>query len=409
MTSIQQISLAHQIMKGLVNKTPLEYNKRLSKKYSCDVYIKREDLQITRSFKVRGAINNITNKKSKNIVCASAGNHAQGFALACNLFKKKGTIFMPDSTPFQKQSRVSYFGKNNINIELIPGTFDNALDYATSFSNNSKNTEFVHPYDDIDTIHGQATISKEIYEHFKPDYIFAGVGGGGLISGISFHSKYTHMYSNIIGVEPEGCASMKLSIDNKRLSTVSNPDTFVDGAAVKTPGTLPYTIVSQYVDNIVTVSNGEICEEILKLYQEDGIIAEPAGVLSICGLDKIDPKDLYRKRVVCVLSGGNNDISRYPEIIEKALIHQNLRHYFIIEMTQNPGKLKKFIQHVLGKNDDIIRFEYIKKTNMQYGNILLGIQINDPSNIDVIIRNMIDYGYKFIKITENDLIYKFII
>ena len=408
-----RINIAHKNINDIVLRTPLEYNTRLSNIYNCDVFLKREDLQKVRSFKIRGAynkINNLNNKQKINgVVCASAGNHAQGVAYICREKDIIGDIFLPNSIPIQKINRIKYFSNNKTKIHITGNNFDETLKYSLEFCEKNDKS-FIHPYDDIETIIGQATIGKEIYEQLNysmPDVIISGIGGGGLISGISLFNKYGKYSSKIIGTEPELCASMLNSINNNKITEIINPDLFVDGAAVKIPGDLTFDICNELVDEIYPISNGRLCKELLDLYQDDGIISEPAGALSICGLDNIE--NIKGKTIVCILSGGNNDITRYPEIVDKYLVYENLKHYYIIKFAQKPGELKKFINNILEKDDDIIRFEYIKKTNINYGNVLVGIQVSNPNNIKLINNKLKNNMFDFTKINETDSIYKYII
>ena len=423
------INNACKIISKYIDKTPLEYNSRLSNLYKCNIYLKREDKQTVRSFKVRGALNkilNLNNKDKQNgIVCASAGNHAQGFALACNKLDLYGDIFVPSNTPLQKISRINNFSNGTCKLHTIGNNFNECLDHALHFSEKNKK-EFIHPYDDYHTIEGQGTIASEIYDIIDPDIIIGGIGGGGLMSGIGIFVKNininTYIEENIlinnttlkntclvIGAEPSSCPSMKKSLESKSLLTVPIKDTFVDGATVSKVGRKTFNICSHVIDDIYVSDIGKICESMLELYQEDGIIAEPAGALPISILDQLDIKDIKDKNVVCIISGGNNDITRYPEVIERCLRYQGLKHYFIVKFLQKPGELKKFINNILGKDDDITRFEYMKKTNKEYGNVLIGIQLGKKENIINIEKELSNSNFEFIKINENDLLYSYLI
>jgi len=286
--------------------------------------------------------------------------------------------------------------------------------YAKEFTKSHNNTVFVHPFDDTEVIIGQGTIAVEIYDELNtknilPDVIISPVGGGGLISGIGMYSKQINENCMIYGVETENANSLDLSLKNGRITPVKDLDTFVDGASVKTVGTTTFNMARQCVDNIFTVENNHVCKTMIDVYQNDGIILEPAGALSLTCLDKIPVGLLKDKNVVCITSGGNNDISRYPTIIEKALLYQNLKHYFIIEFSQKPGELMKFINNVLGLNDDITRFEYLKKNNKDYGGVLIGIEVEYPSNITKICNNMQKFNFKYTQIKPNDLLYSYLI
>ena len=407
--NISQIINVQKRLSPYLNNIPLQYSSRLSDKFNANIYLKREDLQPTRSFKIRGSLNKILKEYELNpslkVVCASAGNHAQGVAFACNLLGIQGDIFVPTVTPLQKQNRIKYYGKNNINLKIEGQNFNETLEMANYFSNKNKYT-FIHPYDDLDIIEGQSTIGYEILQELEPDIVLSTIGGGGLVSGLgdTLSSK-----TQIIGCEPEGADSMSQALRYGKPIKIKNLDNFVDGASVDKVGEntfLKCKTIFKNQENIKVISNPHICHELMNCYQEDGIILEPAGVLSICALDMLNLKDITNKNIVCVLSGGNNDVSRYPEILEKNLLYLNRKHYYVIEFAQKPKELKKFIMHVLGQNDDITRFEYIKKTNKFFGNVLLGIETKNNHNLE---KNMLKYDFKFKKIDENDLIYSYLI
>ena len=390
-----------------IKKTSLELNERLSKKYNCNIYFKREDQQIVRSFKIRGAYSKIINLKNKNkIVCASAGNHAQGFAHLCNEMNIKGIIFIPETTPPQKISRIKHFSKDSCEIKIIGNTFSESLKEALKYTEENNYT-FVHPYDDMEVIEGQSTIASEIYQDILPEIIICSIGGGGLISGLSLYAKSKND-CKIIGAEPFNCQSMKESIIQEKLVYINTKETFVDGATVNKVGEKTFSICKHLIDNIYGIVDGKICEDMLELYEKDGIIVEPAGALSLGVLDQIKG-EIENKNIVIVISGGNNDVSRYPEIQEKYLRYKNLKNYYIVKFNQKPGQLKNFINNILGENDDIFRFEYIKKTNKEYGNVLIGIQTNKPENYKIIDQNLKKNLFEFTKIDENDLIYSYLI
>ncbi len=398
-----------------IKNTPLEYNHRLSKKLNNNIYIKREDLQITRSFKIRGSLNKMllqynNNTEEREFVCASAGNHAQGFAYSCNLLNLKGNIFIPNTTPLQKIERIKYYGKDNIELKIIGNNFYECLYQSLEFSK-SNNFTHIHPYDDLDIIDGQSTICKEIIEQVdnKIDIISCCVGGGGLISGMVEYNNKNDCNIKIIGGEPENANSLYLSLKNNIPTKIENLDTFVDGASVAQVGENNFNILKNNLSfkDIFVISNGKICNELLNMYGEDGIILEPAGVLSVCAMEQyIKLNNIKNKNIVCILSGGNNDISRYPEIIEKNKIYLGKKKYYIIKFLQKPKQLKKFIINVLGSKDDITRFEYIKKTNTNYGNVLLGIESDNFIELE---ENLIKNNFEFQKIEPNDLIYSYLI
>lgn len=411
--TLNNFNNAYTLIKNskFIKKTPLVKNERLSNKYNCNIFFKREDLQIVRSFKIRGAYNkimNLENKTNNSIITASAGNHACGLALTCNKLKLNHHIFLPETTPLQKINRIKYFGGNYLNLHFNGKTFDESYNSAKKFGYKN-NLSFVHPFDDNDVIIGQGTIAKEIYDNIDPNIIICPIGGGGLISGIGSYSKLYKYNCKIFGVEAKNANAMKLSIENNSKIILNDIDTFVDGASLKTSGDITFDISKNVIDNIFQVSNNKLCYHMIDIYQNDGIILEPAGALSIAILDELDPKKIKNKNIICILSGGNNDITRYPEILEKSLIYQNLKHYFIIQFSQTPGQLKLFINNILGKNDDITRFEYLKKTNKYYGSVLLGLELQNPNDIKNIILNMQKYNIKFHKIDEDNLLYSYLI
>ena len=411
--SVQTIEEAAKKLEGVVLKTPLWFSKRLSKKYNAKIYLKREDLQEVRSYKIRGAYNlmsSLTDKEKKaGVVCASAGNHAQGVALSASLLKIKAVIFMPAITPLQKINRVKHFGDGWIEIKLVGKTYDESSATAKEYCKEKK-AVFVHPFDNDKVISGQGTVAKEIFEKLGTDvdYIFCPIGGGGLISGVSTYMKSKSEKTEDIGVEPSGAAGMYESIKKGKVVTLDKIDTFVDGAAVKTVGEKNFTITKKLVKHVLIVEEGKVCTFIIDLYQNEGIVAEPAGALSVTALDLYADK-IKGKIVVCVLSGGNNDVLRYPEIMEKSLVYQGLRHYFIIEFGQKPGQLRKFVDSALGQTDDIIRFEYIKKNSKEIGSTLVGIELANKDDLKPLTTRMDKLGLAYIPITSSDLLYSYLI
>ena len=412
---------------NIIHKTLLQHNQRLSDKFNCNLYLKREDLQSVRSFKIRGAYNKIMKsieqnkwtsrdevvlrpekKKLPTIVTVSAGNHAQGVSLTCSSLNLNHHIFLPENTPLQKVNRIKYYGQDKLTLHLKGSNFDESLSAANQFCKENESI-FVHPFDDEDVIIGQGTIGNEIYDEIKPDMIILPIGGGGLISGVGQYSKIMNKDCLIYGVEPKNADSMTRSLKNKELTTVENIDTFVDGASVKTAGKKTFEICSDVVDDTFIIDNNHLSYNMIDVYQNEGIVLEPAGALSISCLDKIDKSKLKGKNVVCILSGGNNDISRYPDISEKALLHQDLKHYFLITFGQRPGELKKYINNVLGPNDDITRFEYLKRNNKNHGAVLLGIELQQKEDINNIISKMKENGFKYTKINPDDLLYSHLI
>ncbi len=390
--SLNNVKAAADNLQGVASKTPLSQNYNLSKQLGATILFKREDLQVVRSYKIRGAYNKMSSlsnlEKQNGIVCASAGNHAQGVALSCKLLQIKGTIFMPSPTPNQKINQVKMFGENFIKIVIEGDTFDDAFN-AAKLECDSKNKTFIHPFNDKKVIEGQATVGLEILEQTneKIDYIFVPVGGGGLSSGLSSIFKELSPETKIIGVEPEGAPSMKISIRNKQNTALEKIDPFVDGAAVKKVGDLNFAICQQNLDKVITVAEGKICQTILDLYNKDAIVVEPAGALSIAALDLFADK-IKGKKVVCIVSGSNNDITRTAEIKERALLHANLKHYFIVKFPQRAGALKEFVVEILGENDDITHFEYTKKSNRVNGAAVVGLELKSSKDLKPLIKRM---------------------
>lgn len=413
MNLFKEIEKASQNLKGIAKNTPLELSQRLSKKFRANVFLKREDLQEIRSFKIRGAFNKIENLLSKDlkngVVTASAGNHAQGVAFSCKKLKIKGTIFMPQATPLQKVERVKYFGENFVEIKLEGENFDESQKRAKEYVKKRK-AFFVHPFDDKLVIAGQGTIGREIYEKLKGklDLVLVPIGGGGLISGISVYLKKKDPKVKIYGVEPEGAASMYESLKRGKIVCLKGIDTFADGVAVKKPGKTTFNICQKYVDKVLRVPEGKIAQTMVELYQNEGIITEPAGALGTSALDFL-AKEIEGKNVVSVISGGNNDLLRYPEILEKSLVWQGRKHYFLVEFAQKPGQLRKFVNEVLGPQDDIVLFEYVKRNEKEKGPVLIGIELKEKKNLIPLIKRMKKFGFNFRKLKEDDLLYQYLI
>lgn len=413
MVDLKDIEKARIALNGVVKKTPLEKISRLSQKFNCNVYFKREDLQPVRSYKIRGAyvkISSLTEEeKSRGVICASAGNHAQGVAFACKTHKIKGVIFMPISTPNQKIERVKYFGGEYVKVKLFGDNYDEAKEKAVEYAK-EKNMVFVHPFEDEKVIAGQGTIGLEILEDLqeKIDAVFVPIGGGGLISGIAIALKSVLPDVKIIGVEPKGADAMKRSLIEDKLVELKTVDTFVDGVAVKKVGKLNYEIVKKLVDDIIVVSEGRVAKVMIDLYQNEGIITEPAGALSVAGLEKANGS-FTDKNVVCIISGGNNDLLRYPEILERALFWEGRKKYFIIEFYQKPGQLRRFVNEVLGPGDDIVLFEYIKKNNKEKGPALVGVEFEKKDDAPKMIQRLKKAGFRFKELTREDLSYYLLI
>ena len=390
--SLENVKAAAENLNGVAFETPLSKNFNLSKELEATILFKREDLQVVRSYKIRGAYNKMSSltsdEKQRGIVCASAGNHAQGVALSCKLLQIKGTIFMPSPTPNQKINQVKMFGEDFIDIVIGGDTFDDAFN-ASKLECDAKNKTFIHPFNDEKVIEGQATVGLEILNQTqeKIDYVFVPIGGGGLSAGLSSVFKYVSPKTKIIGVEPEGAPSMLTSIRNKKNTALDTIDAFVDGAAVKRVGDLNFAICQQNLAEVISVPEGKICQTILDLYNKDAIVVEPAGALSIAALDFFKD-EIKGKNVVCVVSGSNNDITRTAEIKERALLYANLKHYFIVKFPQRAGALKEFVAEILGPNDDITHFEYTKKNNRANGSAVVGLELKSSADLEPLIKRM---------------------
>ncbi len=409
----QMIDEVADRIKSVVRKTPLEFNKRLSEEYHARIYLKREDLQEVRSFKIRGAYNKMAklslDEKKRGVVCASAGNHAQGVAYGCSALKIKGVIFMPVVTPDQKIEKVNNFGGEFVEIRLEGNSFDEAA-LASQVYCQKEHSVYVHPFNDPLVIAGQGTVAKEIYEELnnRVDVVIAGIGGGGMISGVASYFKAKNPQVTIIGSEPEGAAGMQSSLRAGKVVTLTHVDTFVDGAAVKTVGENTFEICNELLKKVVLVPEGLVATIMVELYQNEGIIVEPAGALAVAALDQVSA-EIKNKTVVCIISGGNNDILRYGEILERSLVYQGLRHYFIIEFAQKPGQLRRFLDYCLGPTDDIVRFEYIKKSNKEKGPALVSLELKDKQDLEPLLKRMKEIKLNFRIITSDDLLYHYII
>ncbi|GED14156.1 threonine ammonia-lyase IlvA [Aneurinibacillus migulanus] len=411
--TVEDIMVAHHTLKDVVYKTPLEKNRILSERLGCNVYIKREDLQVVRSFKLRGAYHLIRSlseeEVEQGVVCASAGNHAQGVAYSCHALGIRGVIFMPATTPRQKVSQVKLFGGDAVEVVLVGDTFDDSFAEATKYTEEHGMT-FVHPFDDPKIIAGQGTVGMEIMDDMTEDidYVFVGIGGGGLASGVGTYMKSISPSTKVIGVEPEGAPCMKQALAQNKPVILTNIDKFVDGAAVKQAGALTMDICGQVLDDIILVPEGKVCTTILNLYNQNAIVAEPAGALSIAALD-LYKEQIRGKNVVCVISGGNNDIDRMQEIKERSLIYEGLKYYFIINFPQRAGALREFLDNVLGPNDDITRFEYTKKNNKDNGPALVGIELKKPEDYLPLIERLRQSNIDYMEINNNPSLFNLLI
>ena len=403
---------AAERLAGVVNHTPLQYSRRLSEKYAADIYLKREDLQVVRSYKLRGAYNKISKltdaERTKGVVCASAGNHAQGVAFSCKQLGINGVIFMPAPTPKQKISQTEMFGGDRVEIVLVGDTFDDCQQAATAYGIEHGLT-FIHPFDDPDIIEGQGTVGVEILQD-QPDtdVVIVPIGGGGLISGVGTYFKAIKPTVTIVGVEPEGAPSMKAALASGGPVTLDEINRFVDGAAVKRIGNLTYQHTCQLLTNVQLIPEGKVCTTILELYNKDAIVAEPAGALTVAALDGC-ASHIKGKKVVCIVSGGNNDIDRMAEIKELSLLYEGLKHYFIVRFPQRPGALKRFVNDVLGPNDDITRFEFIKKTQRERGPALVGIELQNATDYAALVDRMRTHKFEFKAINNDPTLFEYLI
>ncbi|TKD65941.1 threonine ammonia-lyase [Flavobacterium sp. ASW18X] len=388
-SAIQQAAIT---ISSIAEETPLQESIRLSKALGANVLLKREDLQRVRSYKIRGAFNKIHSLSKEalenGVVCASAGNHAQGVAFACSHLGVKGTIYMPVVTPKQKIDQTKMFGGDWVTVVLSGDTFDDAY-LAAQKECDEQGKTFVHPFDDPKIIEGQATVGLELLNQTKVpiDYVFVPVGGGGLVSGICSVFKELSPNTQIIGVEPEGAPSMKKSMELGNVTVLEEIDKFIDGAAVKRVGTLNFNICKQHLSQMVTVPEGLVCQTILDLYNRDAIVVEPAGALTIAALGQFSER-LKGKNVVCIVSGSNNDITRTAEIKERALLFGKVKHYFIVRFPQRPGALKQFVADILGPTDDITHFEYSKKSSREDAPAVVGIELQSPLDLEPLIKRM---------------------
>ncbi|NAW51466.1 threonine ammonia-lyase [Elizabethkingia argentiflava] len=399
---------AAQRLQEVVDHTPLQLNQHLSQKYECSLYLKREDLQVVRSYKLRGAYNmmiSLTERElSKGVVCASAGNHAQGVAYSCNKLNVKGVIFMPSITPKQKIEQTRMFGGANIEIILIGDTFDDCAVAAKQYTQENEKI-FVPPFDHEKIIEGQGTVGVELYKDLKKiDYILIPNGGGGLCAGVSAFIKSVSPDTKIIGVEPEGAPSMSLALREKKPIELPSIDRFVDGASVKKVGELTFELCRSFLDEVILVPEGKVCSTILQLYNKDAIVVEPAGALSIAGLDYLK-EEIRGKNVVCIVSGSNNDIDRMQEIKERSLLYEGLKHYFLLEFPQRPGALKEFVTHVLGDNNDITYFQFSKKNNKESGPAVIGVEVGAAEDFENLRKRMNLKGLKYTYLNHDQLLF----
>ena len=407
------IAKAKNILSPIINETPLQYNANLSEKYGANVFLKREDLQTVRSYKIRGAYNKINSltseEKKRGIVAASAGNHAQGVALSCSALGIKGQIYMPSTTTAQKVNKVRSFGKSFVEVVLTGDTFDDAYAEATRVCEENEK-QFIHPFEDVKVIEGQGTIGLEIIEQSEQpiDYLILPVGGGGLSSGVGTVFSVLSPETKIIGAEPKGAPAMHTSLLNNENTTLDHIDGFVDGAAVKKVGNLNYEICKDIFTRVELVDEGKVCTTVLQLYNEEGIIVEPAGALATACLEQIKD-EIAGKSVVVVVSGGNNDIVRMAEIKERSLLYEGLKQYFIINFPQRAGALREFLNKVLGPEDDICFFEYAKKTNRENGPAVIGIELKSKDDFKSLIGRLEEFKFDYQLLNDDQKLFGMLI
>ena len=409
MVTLQNVHEAKSKLEGVAYKTPLMKSLNLSDRFAATILLKREDLQLVRSYKLRGAYNKMCNlseeQKQNGIICASAGNHAQGVAYSCMVLGVQGTIYMPFTTPKQKIKQVELFGKSNVKIMLAGDTFDDAYREAVTYGKEN-NLTFIHPFDDPMVIAGQGTVALEVLADAEEqiDYLFIPIGGGGLAAGMCTVFKELSPNTIIIGVEPEGSPSMLISIQNNEVTTLDQIDKFVDGAAVKRVGDLNFEICKDTLSKVITVPEGKVCSTILSLYNEEAMVVEPAGALTISALDFFK-EEIKGKNVVCIVSGSNNDITRTEEIKERSLVYEGLKHYFMIQFPQRPGALKAFVNEVLGEEDDITYFQFSKKNSRESGPVVVGIELKNKEDFQGICDKLNALNFTFDYLNNNPTLF----
>lgn len=411
-TQTLNINAAYYTLKDVVLKTPLQFHRKLSEKFQAEIYLKREDLQVVRSYKLRGAYNLIQSltdeQRQRGVVCASAGNHAQGVAFSCRQLNIKGVIYMPAITPKQKINQVKMFGGDLIRIELTGDTFDDCQTHALEFTK-ANNMVFIPPFDHPKVIEGQGTVGKEILDELSSiDYAFVPIGGGGLCAGIGEYFKTYSPKTRLVGVEPAGAPSMKEALAAGKPVKLEKIQRFVDGASVQKVGELTFEFCREALTDMLLVPEGKVSSTLLQLYNEDAIVAEPAGALSIAALDQYADQ-IKGKKVVCILSGGNNDIDRMQEIKERSLLYEGLKHYFIVRFAQRPGALKEFVNYILGPNDDIVRFEFIQKHNKETGPALIGIEVKSKDDFRSLIERMDDHKLNYTVVNQNENLFEYLV
>jgi threonine dehydratase len=407
------VEAAGRRLAAVLTPTPLQSNLRLSERIGGQVWLKREDLQVVRSYKVRGAYNLISqlddDARDVGVVCASAGNHAQGLAYACGLLKVRGRVYLPRTTPRQKRDRIAVLGGDLVDVKVVGDTYDDAAEEALRYAAATGAT-LVPAFDDPRTVAGQGTAIVEAIEQLGtvPDLVVVPVGGGGLLAGAVAWLAERHPETRVIGVEPAGAACMAAALLAGGPVTLPDLDGFVDGAAVRRAGAVTYPLIRDAGAELVAVAEGGVCTEMLALYQSDGIIAEPAGALAAAALGDVvrpDPGSV----VLCLLSGGNNDVSRYAEVVERALVHEGRKHYFLVDFPQEPGALRRFLDDVLGPDDDITLFEYVKRNNRETGPALVGIELGRAEDLPALLSRMAAAPPKISAVPPDSPLFRFLL
>jgi len=411
--SADDVRAAAERLHDVVVRTPLERNDRLSESLGAEVWLKREDLQPVRSYKLRGAYNFIASldaaERATGVVCASAGNHAQGVAYTCRRLGVDCRIVLPRTTPRQKREQIKALGGPETTIVVEGHTYDDAQEEATELAAR-RGSVLVPPFDHPLVIAGQGTVASEIFDQLggPPDLLVVPVGGGGLAAGCGVVAAGATPRARVVGVEPAGAASMRAALDAGGPVTLGSIDSFVDGAAVRRAGAHTFELIRSLVDLVMTVPEGGVCTTMLQLYQRDGIIAEPAGALAVAALSSGLAVPIGGT-VVCVLSGGNNDVSRYGEVVERSLVHQGLKHYFLVEFPQEPGALRGFLDNVLGPTDDITLFEYVKKNNREIGPALVGVELAATGDLGPLLARMDASGLHIERLSAGSPAFRFLV
>lgn len=411
------VQMAQAKISTVIAPTPLQYCPRLSEKHGIEVYLKREDLQDVRSYKIRGAYFAMSNladeQRTAGVVAASAGNHAQGVAYACRTMEIDGRIFVPTTTPKQKRDRIKVHGGDFVELVVTGKNFDEAAQAARDDAA-ARGATMIEPFNARDTMIGQGTVAAEVVTQLtsmgkSPDTIVVPVGGGGLLAGITSYLADMAPRTAIVGVEPTGAPSLQAALANKGPVTLNDVDTFVDGASVKRTGDLNYTVIEENLGRIhlLSADEGAVSTEMLDLYQNEGIIAEPAGALSVAGLEEM--KFAAGSTVVCIISGGNNDVLRYAEIMERSLVHRGLKHYFLVNFPQEPGQLRRFLTDILGPDDDIALFEYLKKNNRETGAALVGVELQKARDLEPLLQRMEESSIECKRLMPGTSEYEFIV